>query len=416
MGTELYNPHPNDIFKCPKCGKEFLDWNKSFAHNSVCRVMNILKDPKLFTLVTEVELDKKIVGEIPKRKVIFLCGCGAFVANAQEASYNLTSDAESGSGKDWITKCTLSIFEKDKIYIKRTRISEKVLTYWHNSKFEPEWTWDGKILYLEDISSSVLNSDVFKVMCSSGSHATVLINQTPCDIEIKGKPVIIITTAKATPKKEMRRRFPIISLDESEDQSRAIMKAQARSSALGINSNYDEQITQALSYLKRVTVKVPFGEKLVDKLPAGNIIIRTAFPRFLDYIKASCALHQFQRKQDIEGFYLATKEDYEIARECFQQTISNQYMIPLTHEQKKLIRIIDEESKQESLTQVNFTVAELAEKVNFWDERWLRKQLDELADCEILQTGKRATDAKKPSKTYSLNSINQIQLPKWDDL
>ncbi|MFH2101476.1 MAG: hypothetical protein ABII71_05320, partial [Candidatus Micrarchaeota archaeon] len=184
-------------------------------------LLEILEDSTLFYRITITELDKKIVGELETRQTIFLCGCGAFVENHNATSYNGLVNALSGAGKDYITHATLSIFPKHQ-YIKRTRISERIFTYWHDPESEPDWTWNGKIFYCEDISPKVLNSDVFKVMCSSGSYATVLIKQKPIDIQIQGKPVIIVTAARAIPDKEVVRRFSLVNCDESTNQTREI--------------------------------------------------------------------------------------------------------------------------------------------------------------------------------------------------
>lgn len=59
-------------------------------------IFSILKDENIFYRITEEEFDKKIVGEIESRKVIFLCACGRFVDNSQVASYNLLVNSESG--------------------------------------------------------------------------------------------------------------------------------------------------------------------------------------------------------------------------------------------------------------------------------------------------------------------------------
>ena len=157
--------------------------------------LEILKDPKLFEKLNE-ELDKKIVGEGETRKTILLCASGRNVENSQVASYNLLVMSESGAGKDYVTSETLKIIPPEQ-YIKKTRISPATFTYWHNSKFEPDWTWNGKVFYCEDIGEGVLNSDVFKVMCSSGSSATIVVKQRAIDLEITGKPVMITTTASA---------------------------------------------------------------------------------------------------------------------------------------------------------------------------------------------------------------------------
>src|SRR3989344_1740266 len=303
--------------------------------------LSILENSSLFNLITEDEFDKKIVGELETRKVIFLCAAGGrLVINSQLASFNLLVNDDAGTGKDYIVANTLSILPKN-CYVHKTRISPTVFTYWHNSEVEPDWTWNGKVFYPEDISEPVLNSDVFKVMCSNGSSATIVIKQKAIDIDIEGKPVLITTTASATPNPELTRRFVILSLNSSEDQTKAIMKKHAEYKKKGIVPEYNPIYTESMKYLKRVKVKIPYADLIDKHFPSKNIIMRTHFPRFLDFISASAAFYQFQRIADNEDFILASSEDYDLARICFLRLCSNKYMIPLTINQKKILEMFE---------------------------------------------------------------------------
>lgn len=303
--------------------------------------LNILKNPKFFDILTIQELDKLIVDELPSRKVIFLSACGRLVKNCQTASFNLLVNDIAGTGKDYVVSKTLSLLPPLS-YIRKTRISPTAFTYWHNKKFEPEWTWDGRVFYLEDISENVLNGDVFKVMCSSGSNATITIHQKAYDVEIEGKPVMIVTTANSTPNPELTRRFSILNLDGSQNQTRKILERHSEYREMGLSPKINAAFIQAQVFLDRVSIKIPFAKKLFQHFPTDNIIMRTLYPRFLDYIQASCAFHQYQRKQDKEGYYLAEGSDYDLARECFLTLCSNKFMIPLTIAQKSILKVFED--------------------------------------------------------------------------
>jgi hypothetical protein len=300
----------------------------------------LLTDPKLLDIIDK-EFDKVIVGENDSRKAIFLNGCGKWVKNANITSYNLCVNSNSGAGKDYVCKHVLKIFPKSDVQT-RSRISKTTLTYWHNSRAEPDWTWNGQILVLLDISDSILNCEVFKLFCSDESHSTVVIDQKAVDILINGKPVMTITTAGADPNNETLRRIPFLQLDETIDQTKAIKKAQAKAAADGITLEHDPLITNALEKLKQVKVKVPFAEKLVDFFPDNHLIMRTHFARLLDYIKASAALYQFQRKLDENGYVIAeTPQDYDNAAILLKKTTSNPLMIPLSTKQQKLLAVCE---------------------------------------------------------------------------
>jgi DNA-binding HxlR family transcriptional regulator len=332
---------------------------------------------------------------------------GRLVENASLTSFNLIVNDETGIGKDWITtNVGESLPEKD--FIKRTRTSEKLFTYWHNPKFDPEWTWNGKVFYNEDISQNVLNSDVFKVMASSGSNATVLVNQTPVDIPINGKPIIIATTESSTPNRENIRRFALVNLDSTIDQTHAIMIRQAELKQSGKTTDYDPVVIKALGKLKRVKVRVPYAVKLEKYFPKKKVLMRTQFNRFLDWISSITAFYQFQRKQDKEKFYLATSQDYEIAKECFEKTISNPLMIPLTKQQQNILSRLDG---------FPHFIEDIAIMNPEFSESWLRKQLDKLTEYGFLKKDKQQKgESDKWVFTYQKEELEELKLPNWKNM
>lgn len=416
--------------------------------------LKILHNPDLIELLCD-EAQKKIVGERDTIKAIHICANGRNVQNHNIASYNLLVNSDSGSGKDFVVSNTLEILPETE-YIKKTRISPAVFNYWHNSKNEPSWTWNKKVFYCEDISNNVLNSDVFKVMCSSGSNATILINQEAVDIEIRGKPVIITTTTQAQPSKETIRRFAIVSLNETKNQTEAIMQRIAETEAEGIIINPNEQLRRALSFLRMVKVKVPYLSSLVKYFPKNHLIMRTHFPRFIDLIKSSASLYQNQRQKDEQGVIIAQGQDYDLAREVLLKMTSNPYMIPLTAEQRKFLQVFEDlkdgkravkkykcsncelicdtkecpkcydfaDGKRVKFPTIDynlseFSIQDLEPLMTFFTgtDRWLRKQLDVLVSYGFLARDpqKRAT-SDKPYQVYSYINLPILNIPGWIDI
>lgn len=303
-------------------------------------LVNHLQDSMLLQRCILDGLDYKLVGEDAARKVVFLCAMGSLVLNSTKTSYNLLVNSESGAGKDYLVDNVLKIFGE--IVLKRTRISPAALTYWHNSKFEPGWNWDGKILYLEDCSDNIINCDVFKVFVSSGSYATIVKDQRAIDIKIVGKPVVIITSAETEPNNEMLRRFLVVNLNEGKEQTGEVMFKWAERSIKGEFNDEVNYYHKALSLLKPGKVKIPWAKKALKHFPKDHIHMRTHFTRFLDLVKASTILHQFQREKDTEDYFIAEEKDYTVAREIIIATTTNKLMIPLTKNQKDVIKILKE--------------------------------------------------------------------------
>lgn len=359
------------------------------------------------------ELDKKIVYENDTRRTILLVALGGkLVINAYPTSSNLMVNDDSGAGKDYIVKSVLDILPKQDV-ICRKRISETAFTYW-NSK-NKDWTWDGKVFYNEDIGNALLNSDVFKVMSSSTgiNRSTIVINNEAKDIITKGKPVMVITIAVAQPKAELLRRYPICNLNTTEEQTKLIVRRKAKYHQDGIIPSYNPDILRDLSHLKRVKVKIPFADKLETALNTKHIIVRTHFDRFMDYIKFSTAIHQYQRKEE-EGFYLAEGQDYEIAREAIIKTSSNAFCIPLTRNQQKILELMADREKVGILPK---SVSDLEPFITFISDRQLRRELDKLSLYGFLLKDKEArSDSKKMVMIYSLNKIEGIDVPTWQQI
>jgi hypothetical protein len=378
--------------------------------------LKLLEDKKLFDKITIEEMDKKIVREIPTRRCIFLCANGRLVKNCQIASYNLLVNDEAGAGKDYVTSKVLQMIPKEQ-YIKKTRISPTVFTYWHNSLYEPEWTWNGKVFYTEDISEPVLNSEVFKVMCSSGSEATIVINQKAVDVDVNGKPVMIITTANSIPSAELTRRFEMVNLDESLNQTKEIMKKHCEYAILGKSQEYNEDYSKAMEHLHRVNVKIPFAGKLYHIFPAENIMMRTKFPRFLDFIKASAAFHQFQRKWENKDTIVADKQDYELAAEVMKKMITNKYLVSLTKKQK---RILDFFMEQEEDYKVN--AMKVREKLhNFISLPAMQTNLSILTSYGLIDSCMEERERGRDLEVYSLNhkiknGVEEIEFPDFEEL
>lgn len=376
-------------------------------------MMSILKNPNLFMLYVE-EFKKKIVGEEATIHTLLLNLCGVFVENINPPSFNLCLDSESGSGKDYVADTMIRLFPPEQ-YEKRTRISPTAFNYWHNAEKEPEWTWNGKICYLEDVSNSILNSEVFKVMCSADrTKATITVNNKPLDITVNGKPVMVITTASAVSGREQLRRWPRINLDESKEQTRKVMEQKLRFAKEGKKFGYDKRLQTALKYLTRVKVRVPWADELKELLPYDHVIMRTQIDRFVDYIRASAALHQYQRERDKEGFVLAeAPQDYEIARKALLHSTSNRFMIPLTKRQRKLLEIARSE-----FGDMWFSVRDLSPKVTFVSEKTLYGYMDKLQEWFFnVRYDEYPEGGGRPKRVYQIKpGIDLEDIPVWQEI
>lgn len=266
-------------------------------------ILNLVKRPDYFDLLFR-ETDKKIVGEEDIRIILinnFLGG--RLVKNAKPTSFNGMASSSSGSGKDHITKSILELLPSH--YRKhKTRLSPQALSYWHPSDKEPFWTWDGQVLYCEDVTSNFLNSDTLKIMMSGGSDISIVKDQGLIEIKINGSPIFALTSAKGQPNDELNRRVSVFTLDESQEQTEKVLNFQTFQK----NEGYSEGLINTAYLLSRVEVFIP-NIKELRKQFSKNLYSRTNFPRLLDFIRASCAINQYSRDKNEFGQMISNIED-----------------------------------------------------------------------------------------------------------
>lgn len=372
----------------------------------------LLKDPRLFERITLDELDKKIVGEIETRQTLFLSMCGAvYVKNATIGAYNLMPNNRSGAGKDHVALNTLRIFPS-KFWEFQTRISPKALTYWKAN--DKDWTWDGKVLYLSDISQDVLNSEVLKVMLTEGSKAVIATGEGKVkEFEVKGKPSVILTTAEGTPNIEMLRRVPIINLDEGIDQTEAILERQAEMLASGDGMEYDRDIKHALAWLAPAEVVIPYAPILLQVFHSRHIIMRTHFGRLASYIMASAALHQHQRDRDEKNRVIATGEDYDIARIAVVKMTQNEYMIPTSRKQEQILKVAQEQVDVDG-NPLWFAIPEVKHRLPM-AKGTMYRHFDVLSETffETRVTHPDGSVGGRPRTEYRLKPQVSVEIPPW---
>lgn len=367
----------------------------------------ILLNSNLFNNLIK-ELDKKIEGEEKSKKALTLSLCSAWVKDSDIPLNSLVS-SESSAGKSFICKKIVGLFPSEMVEY-RTKITPEVFTYWKMN--EENWDWNGKICYLEDISQAVLDSATFKIMCSEGSKTTTLIKQKPVDIEIKGKPVMLVTTATTIPSTEILNRFQIISLDESKEQTRAIAFRQARQRT---SEKFNEKITNAFRFLKRRNVFIPYAEKIAQFVSEQNgfesIRMRRDFSRLLDLIRCSAVLYQYQREENDKGELIATEQDYIIAREVINY-IQTQTFKGLTHTLKKAFDYCKEMGKER-----DFTAREIYSRFPFVTYKMWYNYLGDLLERGMIYNILKKTEEVKQRVTfYNTKSEKVFSLPEFSFL
>ena len=301
--------------------------------------IKILKDPNLLVNLKD-EIQETVVREDDTIITVTTTQGLSKVKNREATSDNLLITSKSRAGKDFFVESCYKVLVPKGQYYRRSRISKTTFTYWHTA--DDDWDWTDKYIHLEDIETDVINSEVMRTMTSNfGGTATIVVKQKAVDLTIKGKPGIICTAYNIVITEEIRNRFNVTEMDESEEQTQLIKQRQAKIA----NGTYVPKVNEALrsSYhkLPKVEVVVPFSEALYDLLP-NTVAMRTIYNTLLDFIKASAQIHQhcpIQRERTPDDKVIATWDDYFIARIAFMKT-HDIGSIPLTRHDKDVVEYI----------------------------------------------------------------------------
>lgn len=391
---------------------------------TICKTPEMLKflqQPNLLDLLVE-RVQENAVGEKPVIETIIIISTLSKVRNKSATSANLCLNSESGAGKDYILSATLKLIPDKYLFVRR-RVSPKALDYALAANQGRDWNFF--IVYLEDVSNAVLNSETVKTLMSADSTkeniVSIIHEGTIKNLRLKGKPTFFMTSAKAQGSDEIMRRLPFCRLDESPEQTFQINLKQARDAIRGKIKETTEASESFYEGLEPVNVIVPFAEELAHKLAEHwikrskryQVIQRSLFPRFLDYVKASACLHQHQREKNHDGFVIAAApEDYNNARTALLQTTSNSLMLPLSHEENELLKVL----------MTNFSVGgttkEIAIKFSLWSERWLGATLDKLTQRGFIEKSKTYTEGSdKAAALYTpIPDILNFSMPEWNEL
>ena len=296
-----------------------------------------LKDPQLLVNIVKEIQKEGIVGEEDTILALILKIMLRYVKDIDATSSNLVISDKSGGGKDYLVESVCNVLLPKKEYYHRTGLTEKVFRYWNSNK--KDFTWNGKVIHLEDPESDLIKSQVFRTMASGGSENTVVDNQKAVDLKVNGKPVIIVTSYNTDIDMEGIRRWDTIRMDTGKILTEKVIANRMLKKAGLYIKKEDKELREALhSILCERNVIVPYVGNIIKVFP-HFLAMRTISGKFMDYIKASAVLHQFQREIDVNGNIIANLDDYEYARFVFMK-LSTAFGIPLNSIEENFMNIL----------------------------------------------------------------------------
>jgi hypothetical protein len=325
------------------------------------RAIELLECPDVLRKVAEDMERLGHVGETNTKQLAFVCALSAKAGSPIQPS----THAQSSSGKNFLWDRILGFFPPEMV-IRRSGLTAKAL-------FRTRASLQGAILYIQEVIGSedadfsirVLQSDgrlVYEATetMPDGSIGTVVYTK-------EGPCVVVQTTTNNHLHPENETRVFPLYIDESEEQTRRIIRSTLQEAAGGgVRAEEREEILtrwrDAVRLLEPVEVIVPYAERI--ELPSFQIRIRRDVRRLLDVVRVRAWLHQRRRERDDEDRILASDEDFHATLELVEDSLSRAWQALTPAEEKVLeaVKGLPERKRREGFKRKDLRVAGVSDQ------------------------------------------------------
>lgn len=346
-------------------------------------------------LVAEIVGDMERLGAVGE-ETNKLAGYLIMTSRKMDDPLALLTLSSSGAGKSHLQDTILSLCP-DEDLIKVTSLSDRALFY------KGEDSLRHKVLAVEEEAGASGAHYAIRNLISSKKLVieTTIKNPLTGKMEtqvntVRGPTSVFQTTTNPETDAETRSRFIITSVDESSEQTRAILAAQRQGHTLeGLLRKAERKKIVARHHafqrmLKPIAVLNPFEPLL--RYGEDRLVFRRENPKYLSLILAVAFLRQMQREvkhhPDIGDFIEVTLEDIAVANDV-ATALFGLSLDDLSSPSRDLLRLITKHASEKAerlgvkMEKVEFSRRELREALG-WSEYRLRSHLRELVAMEYM--------------------------------
>jgi len=255
-------------------------------------IKNVLLDPAIVHRYKKA-LDKLIIGEDKNKLLLFLVALTSHMHRVLGAIIM----GESSAGKSHLMDSVLKFFGNVEEY---TRITEA-------SPDRIARNFSNKILKVGELRGTEKAQSSLRVWISEGKLRLLTTtrgedgNLTTEVLETDGVPCFITTTTSVRPDEELLNRLFLISIDETEAQTKRVLEYEAQEF---MDPDFEEkaqppdELVEVLNFIAETPfhhVLIPFADQLANKFPSKSLKARRDFKKLLFIIGAVAFIHQMQR-------------------------------------------------------------------------------------------------------------------------
>lgn len=284
----------------------------------------LAKSPDILEALVDELTSRGVVGEARAAKLIYLAATSRLFKGMRE-QVSLITKAQSSAGKSYVAQNVFAFFKNAVDVIWLTSVSPKGLAYAQHSL----GSLAGKTLFVGEASGlgGGDGASMLRQLMSEGciNHQTVIDGKGQL-LRVEGPLNVVVTTTAFNLDPELETRTLTVPLDESAEQTRAIITSRAKraagtiTEASDLNAWHDLQRWLANHGERRVVV--PFAPRLAKLIPPVAVRLRRDINTILNLISAHAFLHQATRSKDGQGRVVATLADYAAVRELVADLVS----------------------------------------------------------------------------------------------
>ncbi len=267
-----------------------------------------------------------VAGDLRAAKLLYL----ALTSRHLPRPVSVAVKGPSSGGKSFAVEQVLRVFPEDAFY-ELTAMSERALAY-------SEEPIEHRFLVLAEAAgmSGDFQTYLIRSLLSEGRLRYEFVEKTsegmrPRLIEREGPTGLIVTTTADKMHPENETRLLSVTVDDTSQQTRSILKALARETAVEPNL---EPWLALQRWIARADhdVTIPYADALADKMPAVAVRLRRDFMAVLNLIRAHTILHQATRSRDADGCIVAEIKDYIRVRDLVADLVAEgvEATVPVT--------------------------------------------------------------------------------------
>jgi hypothetical protein len=338
----------------------------------------LLRNPRYPECVAEDLTRMGYVGEEPNKQVAYL----ASLSRRLEEPLSILVVSRSAAGKSTLSEAIASLAPAEDV-LRFTRLTAQTLYYQKTDSL------CHRMVVIEEEKGVEDAAYALRILQSAKrlSLSTAAGMGQARTREVKGPVSLFVTTTRTDLDEETAGRFLTLSVDESKEQTRAILAVQRESEARSPEER--ERLLRlhqnAQRLLAPVAVVNPYAPQLT--FPDDRLSSRRDHRKYLGLIRAIAFSRQHQR-EITDGAVSVTLEDIALANRLAQHALG-QSLYDLTPPSRRLLLELRDwlsgraEKDKVDMAELRFSQRELREQVG-WKKSQLACHLKELLETEYL--------------------------------